>query len=66
MLALKLLPDGEILDRKGQRDRHSTGLHTLHNLISIESNLTTQQKEVAWLLLGQEEIIDLYAHLLCT
>jgi len=66
MLALKLLPDGDILDRKGQRDRHSTGLHTLHNLISIESNLTTQQKEVAWLLLGQEEILDLYAHLICT
>jgi len=65
MLVLKLLPDGDILDRKGQRNRHSTGLHTLHNLILIESNLTTQQKEAAWLLLRREEIPDLYAHLTC-
>jgi len=64
-VALKLLPDGDILGRTGQRNRHSTGLHIFHNLILIESNLSTQQKEAAWLLLGRDEIPDLYAHLIC-
>jgi len=41
MLALKLLPDGDTLGRQGQGDRHWTGLQTLHDLILIESNLTT-------------------------
>jgi len=63
MLALKLLPDEYIPDRQGSR--YSTVLHTLHHLILIESYLTTQQKEEAWLLLGQDEIPDLYAHLIC-
>ena len=31
----------------------------------MEAHLTTQQKENAWLLLGREEIPDLYAHLIC-
>jgi len=63
MLVLKLLPDEDILGRQG--GRYSTGLHTLHHLILIESNLTTQQKEDAWLLLGRDEIPDLHAHLIC-
>ena len=40
------------------------GLHTLHHLMTIESHLTTQQKEDAWFLLGREEIPDLYANIL--
>jgi len=63
MLALKLIPDEDIPGRQG--GRYSTGLHTLHHLILIESYLTTQQKEDAWLLLGRDEIPDLYAHLIC-
>jgi hypothetical protein len=63
MLALKLLPDEYIPGRP--RVRYSTGLHTLHHLMTIESHLTTQQKEDAWFLLGREEIPDLYAHLIC-
>jgi len=63
MLALKLLPDEYIPGR--QRGRYSTGLHILHHLILIESNLRTQQKDEAWLLLRREEISDLYAHLIC-
>jgi len=63
MLALKLLPDEHTLGRQG--DRYITGFHTLHQLILIESNLTTHQKEEAWLLLGRDEIPDLYAHLIC-
>jgi len=59
----KLLPDEDIPGRQG--GRYSTGLHTLHHLILIESNLMTQQKEETWLLLGREEIPDLYAHLIC-
>jgi len=31
----------------------------------METHLTTQQMENAWLLLGREEIPDLYAHLIC-
>jgi len=42
-----------------------TGFHTLHHLMMIEAHLTTKQKENAWLLLGQGEIPDLYAHLIC-
>ena len=63
MLALKLLPDEDTPGRQG--DRYTTGLHTLHQLTRIESNLMTQQKEEAWLLLGRDEIPDLYAHLIC-
>ena len=43
-----------------------TGLHTLHHLLTIESHPTHQQRENSWLLLGQEEIPDLYAHLICS
>jgi len=63
MLALKLLPDEDILGRQG--GRYSTKLHILHHLMLIESYLTTQQKEDAWLLLGRDEIPDLHAHLIC-
>jgi len=66
MLALNLLPDGHLLVKKYQQDRHLMGLHTLYNLILIESDLTIQQRRTAWLLLGQEEIPDLYAPLMCT
>jgi hypothetical protein len=62
MEALKLLPEGHPC----QWDKHPTGLHTLHNLILIESDLTCKQIGSAWLLLGQEEIPDLYAPLVCT
>jgi len=41
---------------------YATGLQTLHHLLTIEFHLTTQQRENAWLLLGREEIPDLYAH----
>jgi len=40
---------------------YATVLHTLH----YEAHLTIQQRENAWLLLGREEIPDLYAHLIC-
>jgi len=63
MLAMKPLPDEDNPGRQG--DRYTTGLHTLHPLILIESNLTTQQEEETWLLLGRDEIPDLYAHLIC-
>jgi len=63
MLALKYLTTQYRLTRT--RINHGTGLHTLHHLIMMEAHLTTQQKENAWLLLGQEEIPDLYAHLIC-
>jgi len=45
---------------------YAAGLQTLHHLLTIESHLTTQQRENAWLLLGREEIPDLYAHLICS
>jgi len=63
MLALKSLPTQYRPNRT--RINHGTGLHTLHHLMMIESHLTTQQKENAWLLLGREEIPDLYAHFIC-
>jgi len=63
MLALKSLPTEYISGRP--RANYSTGLHTLHHLMMIESHLTTQQKDNAWFLLGREEIPDLYVHLIC-
>jgi len=45
---------------------YAAGLHTLHHLLTIESHLTNQQRENAWLLLGREEIPNLYAHLICS
>ena len=45
---------------------YAAGLRTLYHLLTIESHLTTQQRENAWLLLGREEIPDLYAHLICS
>jgi len=45
---------------------YAAGLRTLHHLLTIESHLTTQQRENAWLLLGREEIPDLYAYLICS
>ena len=63
MLALKSLPSQYRPSKK--RINHGTGLHTLHHLMMMEAHLTTQQKENAWLLLGREEIPDLYAHIIC-
>jgi len=45
---------------------YAAGLRTLHHLLTIESHLTTQQRENAWLLLGREEIPELNAHLICS
>jgi len=45
---------------------YAAGLRTLLHLLTIESHLTTQQRENAWLLLGREEIPELYAHLICS
>ena len=63
MLALKSLPTQYRPSRT--RINHGTGLYTLHHRMMMEAHLTTQQKENAWLLLGREEIPDLYAHLIC-
>jgi len=45
---------------------YAAGFQTLHHLLTIKSHLTTQQRENAWLLLGREEIPDLYAYLICS
>jgi len=63
MLALKLLPDEYTPGRP--RVRYSTGFHTLHHLMTIESHITTQQKKDAWFILGREEIPYPYANLIC-
>ena len=63
ILALKSLTTHYRLSNTGFNI--GTGLHTLHHLMMIETHLTTQEKENAWLLLGQGEIPDLYAHLIC-
>jgi len=63
ILALKSLPTQYRPNRT--RINHGMGLHTLHHHMMMEAHLTTQQKENAWLLLGREEIPDLYAHLIC-
>ena len=47
-------------------NNYAAVLHALHHLLTIESHLTTHQWENAWLLLGREEIPDLYAHLICS
>jgi len=44
---------------------YAAGLRTLHHLLTIEFHLTTQQRVNAWLLLGREEISELYAHFIC-
>jgi len=63
MLALKSLPNQYRPNKINTN--HDTGFHTLHHLMMMEAHLTTQQRENAWLLLGREEIPDLYAHLIC-
>jgi len=63
MLALKSLRAQYRPNRT--RINHGTGLYTLHHFMMMEAHLTTQQKENAWLLLGREELPDLYAHLIC-
>jgi len=63
MLALKSLPTQYRPNKISTN--YTTGLHTLHHLMMMEAHLTTQQRENAWLLLGREEIPDLYAHLIC-
>jgi len=45
---------------------YAAGLQTLYHLLTIESHLTTQQRENSWFLLGREEIPDLYTHLICS
>jgi len=44
--------------------KYVIGFKTLHHLLIMEAHLTGQQRENAWLLLGREEIPDLYAHLI--
>ena len=63
MLALQLLPAGDHPGIRG--DRHKSGLHTLHQLILFDPNLTTLQHQQAWFLLGRDVVPDLYAHLIC-
>jgi len=62
MLALKSLTSQYRPNRK--KTSYATGLHTLHHLMMMEAHLTIQQRENAWLLLGREEIPDLYAHII--
>jgi len=64
MLALKSITTQQCPYRTNIN--YATGLQTLHHLLTIEFHLTTQQRENAWLLLGREEIPDLYAHLVCS
>jgi len=62
MLALKLLPtDNSCISKI----HYELGLSTLHHLLTRKSGLTNQQSKNAWLILGREEIPDLYANLIC-
>jgi len=45
--------------------KYAIGFQTLHHLFIMEAQLTIEQRENASLLLGREEIPDLYAHLIC-
>ena len=62
MLALKLLPTD---NSHISKIHYELGLSTLHHLLTRKSGLTNQQSKNAWLLLGREEIPDLYANLIC-
>jgi len=64
MLALKSI-SVQPRPHRTQRD-YAAGLRALHHFLTIESHLTTQQRENAWLLLGREEVPELYAHLICS
>jgi len=62
MLALKLLPTE---NAHISRTHYELGLTTIHHLLNCKSGLTNQQSKNAWLILGREEIPDLYANLIC-